>query len=116
MRLCLIGDQLSLSQFIAAVVCYCKPLATQDLESSSFFPNSIRWGEKIAYNRSNPQVHHWFIPRMPTYYGVSSQLPTIISPFAAFVMQLWGYRWCSVWDGRSFEYPIDSEGITHHYR
>jgi hypothetical protein len=29
-----------------AVVGYCKPLATRDLESSGFPPNLIIWGEK----------------------------------------------------------------------
>jgi hypothetical protein len=32
----------------AAVVCYCKPLATPDLESSGFPPNLIKWGKKMA--------------------------------------------------------------------
>jgi hypothetical protein len=40
----------------------CKSLAIppQAGESSGFPPNLIKWGEKVAYNRFNPQVHLWF--------------------------------------------------------
>jgi hypothetical protein len=46
--------------------------------------------EKMAYNRPDPQVHHWFIPQTYLWHAVNSMLPTVFSLFAIFFMQLWG--------------------------
>jgi hypothetical protein len=44
----------------------------------------------MAYNRPDPQVHHWFIPRTYPQHAVNSMLTGVFSLFAIFFMQLWG--------------------------
>jgi hypothetical protein len=44
----------------------------------------------MVYDRPDPQVHQWFIPRMYLCDTVNSMLTTVFSLFAIFFMQLWG--------------------------
>ncbi len=44
----------------------------------------------MAYNRPDPQVHHWFIPRTYLQHAVNLMLTSVFSLFAIFFMQLWG--------------------------
>jgi hypothetical protein len=46
--------------------------------------------EKMAYNRPDPQVHHWFIPQLYLWHAVNLMLTRIFTLFAIFFMQLWG--------------------------
>jgi hypothetical protein len=40
----------------------------------------------MAYNRPDPQVHHWLIPRMYPWHSADSMLTKIFSFFAIFIV------------------------------
>ncbi len=44
--------------------------------------------KKMAYNRPDPQVHHWLIPRLGLKYRVSSMHIRLFNLLAIFFMQL----------------------------
>jgi hypothetical protein len=50
-------------------------------------------------NRTDPELHRWFIPEIRTGFAVDSMPITVSEVFSIFFMQHWGYGMQSAWMG-----------------